>query len=106
MLRRSWFEVDRRGLCFGSKASGGVGDDFRTVVTADVRRGRLEAGVLFLQGHYVLGCGAPTNTDSQAEPAVIVGHVEELKSPPIGGGVELEFNGLYLVRVFGLVTPH
>jgi len=85
--------------------SEGVGDEFRTVVTADVRRGRVEAVELFQHGHYVLDFAAPTDTDRQAEPAVLVDHVQELQSPPIGGGIELKVQGGHLMRVLGLVTP-
>jgi len=82
-----------------------VGDEFRAAVIADVLRAWAEAGELLQHGHCVLGFTAPTDTDRQAEPTVLFYHFEELYSPRIDGGVELEVHGPHLVRVLGLVTP-
>ena len=37
---------------------------------------------------------------------MFIDHVQELQSPPIGGGVELEVHGPHLMRVLSLVTPN
>lgn len=47
-----------------------------------------------------------TDSDGQAEPALLVDHVQELEPPSIGGGVELEVHGPHLLRVLSLVTPN
>jgi len=44
---------------------------------------------------------APTDPNRQAEPAVLIDHVEKLECPPIDGLVELEVDGPDVVGIFG-----
>ena len=83
-----------------------MGAELGTVVAADVRRFRIQAGELLQHRHHVLGFAAPADTDRQTKTAVLVDHVQELEPPAIGGGVELEVHGPGLVGVFGLMTVH
>jgi len=83
----------------------GVADQFRTFVTAEVRRGRVKAGEFVQHSHHVLGLKAPSQPDGGAEAAVLVDHAQELEPPTNGGGIELEVHRPTLMRVLGLVTP-
>jgi len=65
----------------------GIGNELGPIVATVVRRCRVEAGQLFQHRHHIFGHSTPPCPDRQAEPAGLVDHIEELQSPPIGGGV-------------------
>lgn len=102
----SWLDVGRNVDAALAPTLERVGDELRPVVTADIGRCRVEAGELLKHRHHVLDLAAPAHPDGQAQAAGLVDHVEELQSPPIGGGVELEVHGPHLVRMLSLVSPH
>ena len=64
--RCSWFDVGSAGAAALAPLPEGVGDELRTVVAADERRGVVEAGELLQHRHHVLGLAAPADTDRQA----------------------------------------
>ena len=104
--RRSWLDLGRSAAAALAPALERVGNELRPVVAADERRCRVEAGEPLQHSHHVLGLAAPSDSDRQAEAAVLVDHVQELLPPTINRGVELEIRGPHLMRVLGLVTTH
>jgi hypothetical protein len=64
-----------------------VGNELGTVVRADERRRRVEAGQGLQHCRHFLGLAVPVHMNGQAKAAVLVHHVEELEPPPIGGGI-------------------
>jgi len=83
-----------------------LGDELRTVVRSDERRGRVEAGELLHHSHHVLGFAAPAHPDRKAEATVLVDHVQELESAAVSRGIELEIPGPHLAGMLSPVTPH
>jgi len=49
---------------------------------------------------------APGHLDRQAEAAVLVDHVHDLKPLPTGVGVEMEAHGPHLMGMHSPVMPH
>ncbi len=61
--RWTWLDVGRCGGAAFSPAPEGVGDELGTVVRANERRRRVEAGQLLEHGHDVLGLTPPAPRD-------------------------------------------
>jgi len=83
-----------------------VGDELRTVVSADERWCGVEAGELLQHCYHVLGLTVPADADRQAPTTVLIDHVEEFEPAAVSGDVKLEIQGPDLMRVFGMVTTH
>jgi hypothetical protein len=67
---------------------------------------RVDTGELLQHGHHVPGHAPPAHPDRQAEEAVLVDHVQEFEPSAIGGSVELDIHGPFLVGMLGPVISH
>jgi len=83
-----------------------MGNELGPVVAADECRCGIDADQLLQHGHYVLGLAASAHPDGQAEPAVLVDHVQQLEQPPLYGGVQLEIHRPNLAGVSNRVARH
>jgi len=70
----------------------GVGDEFRAVVHPQMGGRWVDLEQLLDRVDHLRSPAAPTDSNGQAEAAVLVNHVQELKGPPIHGLVELEID--------------
>jgi len=61
---------------------------------------RVEHVQLLERVYHLNGPAAPTDTNGQPEPDLLIDHVKELEGPPIYYLVELQVDGLDVVWIF------
>jgi len=78
-----------------------MGDEFRAVVHPQMDGGWIQLDQILNRVDHLSGSAAPADPNRQAEPAVLVDHVQELEGPPIHRLVELEIDGPDMVGILG-----
>ena len=79
-----------------------MSDEFGTIVHPQMSGRWVELEQLLDRVDHLRSLTAPADPNGQAEPAVLIDHVEELEGPPIHRLVELEIDSPDMV---GILSP-
>jgi hypothetical protein len=78
-----------------------MGNEFRAVVHPYMDGGWIQLEQLLNRVDHLSSPAAPADSNRQAEPAVLVDHVQELEGSPIHRLIELKINGPDVVGILG-----
>ena len=88
--RWTWCDVGRISTAPGTPLLQGVGDEFRAIVHPQMGLRWIELEQLLDRVDHLSSPAAPADSNGQAEAAVLIGHTEELESPPTHRLVEMD----------------